>query len=79
MNSQNIPEHFGLDFWSMEGMNTPGYQYQSFKNQSAWRRASIIMSLTQIIKLILVDAMIVLTCEATCLHLKMSTSKVKQH
>lgn len=37
------------------------------------------MSLKQIIKLILVDAMTVLTHEATCLHLKMSTSKVKQH
>lgn len=36
------------------------------------------MSLKQIIKLILVDAT-VLTCEATCLHLKMSTSKVEQH
>lgn len=36
------------------------------------------MSLKQIIKLILADAT-VLTCEATCLHLKMSTSKVEQH
>lgn len=37
------------------------------------------MCLKQIIRLILVDAKIVLACEATCLHLKMLTSKVKQH
>lgn len=56
-----------------------GYQYVSLKTQGTWRRANSIMSLKQIIKLILVDAMAVLTCEATCLHLKMSTSKAKHY